>query len=578
MRATRKSSARPAREIAEETVHLLRAAPVAAWGAYFLGTIPFCVGMIYFVNAMEVYAFAERGLPLYAALLTLLFVWMKAWQARFAEHLLCVLRGEGVRPWPLKAFLATVYNQAVLQTTGLFLLPFAFLSMILYVPAYGFYQNVTALDAAGTRGTRDLFTLAQQEAFRWQRQAYVLQWLLSPAFVLMLGTSMWFVPVLAASFGFAPSLLVAIALGAVAPLLLPFSPLALAIVVNLAAGAFAIAGLLKSFLDIDSIFVWAQFAAMNRAFIMTLLAVCYLVMDPLIKTAYVLRCYYGQSLRTGEDLRGTLRRIQRATQTTLVIAFMALAAQAVHADAAAPNQDPAAIREAVQTELSDPVYTWRMERPESAAPGKENFLTDLWHRFTQWLKDTVRAFFRWLYAILHRLFPEDREQSSGAGSETLKLAMEVAIVVLVVVLVAIVFIVAVRQWRLFAQAPDVQQVAVAQPEVKIEDESARADALPEDQWLQLAREYQAQGDYRLAMRALFLAMLASLAARNLIQIVRYKSNLAYKAELKRRTQPETFAAFTEGVLQYECVWYGDHPATPERFAQLFDMQEKVRAR
>jgi hypothetical protein len=86
--------------------------------------------------------------------------------------------------------------------------------------------------------------------------------------------------------------------------------------------------------------------------------------------------------------------------------------------------------------------------------------------------------------------------------------------------------------------------------------------LPEDDWLKLAREMMEKGEFRLAMRALYLAGLAHLAQRELVSIARFKSNRDYEREVRRRARghPDLCTAFTENVTDFDRVWYGLHDA------------------
>src|ERR1700733_8371753 len=68
----------------------------------------------------------------------------------------------------------------------------------------------------------------------------------------------------------------------------------------------------------------------------------------------------------------------------------------------------------------------------------------------------------------------------------------------------------------------------------LRDENVGADQLPEDGWTKLARELLAKGELRLALRAFYLASLAHLADRNLINLARFKSNRDYERELRWR--------------------------------------------
>jgi len=71
-------------------------------------------------------------------------------------------------------------------------------------------------------------------------------------------------------------------------------------------------------------------------------------------------------------------------------------------------------------------------------------------------------------------------------------------------------------------------------------------------------------EWRLALRALYLATLAGLAADGLISLAKFKTNLDYERELRRRalTRHELVARFAARRKMFEDVWYG-HAAPVE---------------
>ena len=60
---------------------------------------------------------------------------------------------------------------------------------------------------------------------------------------------------------------------------------------------------------------------LNTTFWIVVLGITYLLLDPLIKATYVLRCYYGSALQSGEDLRTELSR-NMTNRKKLVAGFL----------------------------------------------------------------------------------------------------------------------------------------------------------------------------------------------------------------------------------------------------------------
>jgi len=81
----------------------------------------------------------------------------------------------------------------------------------------------------------------------------------------------------------------------------------------------------------------------------------------------------------------------------------------------------------------------------------------------------------------------------------------------------------------------------------------------------LLSKARAEGDYRLAVRLLFLEQLKRLTERNLIDWQPYKTNYDYLAELEGKAILDRFQKLT---LAYEYVWYGGFELDEGRFEEL----------
>ncbi|WP_415908628.1 hypothetical protein [Oleiharenicola sp. Vm1] len=99
----------------------------------------------------------------------------------------------------------------------------------------------------------------------------------------------------------------------------------------------------------------------------------------------------------------------------------------------------------------------------------------------------------------------------------------------------------------------------------LRDESVEASRLPAHEWLALARTQLAAGEWRLAWRALFLATLATHAHDGLLSLAKFKTNLDYERELRRRAHGRATLVedFRSRRRAFEAVWYGREAASPE---------------
>src|SRR2546421_4071970 len=113
--------AKPALELIEEAIHLLRAAPIGIIATYYLGALPFVLGLLYFWTDMSRSPFAAGHLAEAALGLAALFAWMKFWQGVFAASLRARLVGESPPRLNFRRCWRILSTQIALQSTGLFL-------------------------------------------------------------------------------------------------------------------------------------------------------------------------------------------------------------------------------------------------------------------------------------------------------------------------------------------------------------------------------------------------------------------------------------------------------------------------
>ena len=81
----------------------------------------------------------------------------------------------------------------------------------------------------------------------------------------------------------------------------------------------------------------------------------------------------------------------------------------------------------------------------------------------------------------------------------------------------------------------------------------------------LLRNAIRNGNYRLAVRYLYLQSLQRLSEKKLIEINTNKTNYEYVMEVRKHKFANEFASLT---LQYEYVWYGEYPVDERLFEQI----------
>jgi Domain of unknown function (DUF4129) len=245
-----------------------------------------------------------------------------------------------------------------------------------------------------------------------------------------------------------------------------------------------------------------------------------------------------------------------------LVLFFATSATAQPATPSSSSQQISVtgLNHAIDNVIHRAEFTWRLPRQARPATDSPNWFvrttqriieatTKFGRRIGRW----IGQFMKWLEEQLRKVMP-----GSGGNAETNSGRLRALIYALlagVIVVLAWLLWQAVRHRR---RVVAMQAIATAIPMVNLNADELQADQHPLDEWLQLARDCMSRQEWRLALRALYLAGLANLSERSLISIHRSKSNQDYARELRRkaRAQPELLAVFTQNMGVFERVWYG----------------------
>jgi hypothetical protein len=526
-------------EILDEAISLLRQTPLATLSIYYLGALPSCLALIYFWFDMTQGTEAEAHLPGEALALTGLYFWMKTCQAVFARQLLALLEGEDAEAWTLERWLNMALLQVIAAGSFFIVYPVALVATIPFGWINAFYHNfsIVATGAKSTLGSS--YREAAALAGLWPKQNH-----------LVLGI-----------------LLVA----------------TLVLYANLAVFCMMVPQLLNMLFGIETVFEDNTYAWNNSSFYLDVSVFCFLLLNPLNKAVYALRCFYGRARLNGADLKSALRRYQMAKPSRVAPALGALAllsllafagsAPAETASATTPPKpevklDPSAatLDASIEKTLQKDEFAWRL--PHATAPLPDE--TESWPLRTlrgvvHYFENLIRPVAKWLAEVLKWLFEikptHDPASTSGQGFGEIPWRLLFVIFALVVVLI-LVYWLAVHLRR---QPPKVAAPLTpsAVRTVDLEAEDVQADQLPEDSWLSLAQQMIEKGELRLAVRAFYLATLCVLAAQQLVRLGPAKSNRDYLVELTRRLRGDGAALgfFRENVRLFEASWYGTHAAT-----------------
>lgn len=520
-------------QLIEDAVDLLRDVPVQLWLLYFTGIVPF-FGLFLF-EATDIFEspFAADRLLWITLLLTITCVWMHFRQAGFARQLNAMVSRRLEKPPP---GLRALSVQAILQSTKLLAWPAAALLMIPHSLVTMFYQHTLCVSGEATGDLKEVIREARRDAgYRPGEAAWFL------LLILILRVLVW---------------------------------------VNFLALFLAALLLFHSFTGIENTLTRQPAVLFNPTFLTALCVLAYLALDPVVKAACVLRAFRRRSEKSGLDLQIRLSKLTSiaAVVSLAVLFFVAPTHQACAATAPAPADasrpiNHQRIEQAVKEVFRDPSLSWSLPVVVKRKPPSNGFLAftesvgtkvgELWDRFVKTWQDLVSR----VRNLLSADEPDRDRDARGAKTNTKDVWG--LITLFSTVLAAAVFL---ALWRARRLAPTVvveARPAPVPPDLSRED--IQADEQPDDEWVRLALEYRRGGNLRLAIRALYLSCLSSLAAAKMISIARGKSNLDYFREFQRRARrlsPELPERLRQNVSLFERSWYGSHSVTGEILDQF----------
>lgn len=532
----------------EEATELLRRVDARAWVWWLAGTAPFVGVLLHFWTDMSRAADAFDRLPAASLLLALSYWWMKVAHCVYGDHLLRHLRGDdSPAPLSFRARARFVTSQALIHCTTPWVLVLSLAAMLPFGWAYAFYHNVTILALSNFRDggrTRDLIQLALRQTNYRQAQNH----------------------------GFMIVLLI----------------LAMTVWMNWWLGILQGSTLARSFTGTDNFFTRNPWTQLSSTIFAATMAGSYLVVGPVVKAIYAIRCFYGMSRKNGEDIAVAFRASGARAATLSVLLLMGGLGSAVGAEPSpppaapsAPHLSPPTLDQNIRDVLAQDAFRWRMPRDlAKQVEAPKGWLAGFADSVADWMKsvkDSVGTKFEtWLKDFIKGLYGKDR-RDYGADSSRATPWADVAQVVLRVLLVVLAIVLAVlllRQWR---RQPPAPMVAASAPEVNLESDQVIATQLPENEWLRLAQEKIESGEFRLAMRALFLATLAHLGERRLLAIARSKSNGDYVRELGMRARDRQGLRhrFTDSVRAFDRFWYGWHDVSRAQLDQFRDNHQHI---
>ncbi len=539
-----KKAGETATDILEEGFHLLRMNAFRLLPVYYLGVFPFAISLLYFINDMSLGHPVEHEIINSVLILTALFAWKNLFQSVFCLRAMNILNCKEDERLTARKLLRIFIFQNIVQPAGLIAQT---VSAFLIFPVgftTAFFNSFAVLASTNEDSFAKSFKDSWKLAFLKPRQNHFM---------------------LLALFFF--SIMVAL---------------------NIAIAIFFVPQLLKSFLGVDSAFsvagdmLLALRMVFNTTFWSIVLILAWLFVDPILKAAFAIRVFYGESASRGYDLLAELARISsRGAKLCLLLGLFLFCVSArgeSDGTAASNKTPPSELKKAIEKTLSQREYKWRLPPIDKAETAKSNFIAEMLEAFVKKTANFIRSGID----LLEKFFPKSRHDS-GSISGLFKFIKQhgvwlLLVMILLVALVCALMLLRIRRNMLANRA----LLEAVKPETlpDLNDENVSAADLKEDGWIKIASELSADGQLRLALRAVFLATLSMLSDKRLLTIARFKTNREYFIELKRRahSDKELLSLFSENILVFERAWYGDHEVTMEIYEKFKNNYEKMNKR
>jgi hypothetical protein len=307
-------------------------------------------------------------------------------------------------------------------------------------------------------------------------------------------------------------------------------------------------------------------------------------MNPLVKTVYVLRCFYGAALKSGEDLKTELKGLLQS-RTVAAIGILVLVLMAADPMLSPAAQSGFTSAEALDRSIDEVMerreFAWRMPRetiaedekqPEGPVAAVVAWIMDKAAKALNTVISWIDKLLDWLIGLL----PGGERHNASPDANWVS-SVRIAVIALLIGLLGALIYILWRSWLRRQAAQTEMTAAAVESAPNLEDEDTTADDLPANRWLDMARQLAEKGSLRPAIRAFYLASLAGLADHELITIEKFKSNRDYEMELHRRAHQKEglLPAFCKSREIFERVWYGMYKIRRPDVDNFADIQKKV---
>lgn len=534
----RQSSPFPALTLFDESIGLLRERWLAFGAYYLLGAVPFYGYLIYFIEDAS-FGIGDVGrVAVQSLFLAVLYFWMKAWHCIACHELRSALKGESSAEGGMGGFLRVGLQQARLQGYALWglIVSSVFVAPFGWIFAYSQFLCAVGVEADTAKDRRDR---AWKAAKSLSQPVHVF---------LAVYTVFWII-----------------------------------VWLNVAALVYFFPELLRMFLGIENLMAQKGWNLFNTTFFVISVSATALIADAFAKAFFVKLLYKSESIRSGHDILSKFSR-SASLKSLAVVALMWFAIcplpgqvpeEAESASQSVTDKEMREMRISVERALADSEISWRMKRVSEKSEEDSSFVGAAFEKMVEMAKYTgekIGDFLEWLLGREDRRVSPPVKGGSGAGADGFLRLLAFLGIALVALFILWVVVAAVTRKPLEPKDAGPDSVG----DVELEDESVHAALLPSDRWLNMAREKAEEGDYRLAIRAVFLATLALLGSKQLLVLAKHKSNLEYANELSSRgLAKEGRTVFNEFRKGFDRIWYGQYAAAESMYQSAMERFKRI---
>ena len=355
-----KKTKKDAIEIVEEAMHLLRFTPPGVLLSYYAGSLPFILGLLYFLGDMSRNAFAPYHCAGASLLVAALFIWMKCWHSVFLLKLMAMIGSNKAHRWSFRRVMRLFAVQTMFQPSGLFV---TIASMILVFPigwVFAFYQNISIESYEKPIDLKSTLKRSSYLARLWPRQNYLI--------------------------------------------LLIFFLFSIFVFLNVCTAIILIPFLLNRLLGIETVFTLSGIHFFNTTFLAVALGITFLCIDPIVKTVYALRYFYGLSIKSGDDLRvGLKNHFWKYKKAFAILVFMLCAIHsgtAISGEAGERRADVSLsstenitserLNHSIEEVMARPEFTWRLPMEKEVKEGEK--IPGFFSFMEKWIKKVIRPY------------------------------------------------------------------------------------------------------------------------------------------------------------------------------------------